>query len=289
MPAQITLLTSWNAYTGLQFISSLDPGILWGAAFLAAILFSLRSSRREGADPRAMYWAGASAILFGLWGGYLLGFVYYGTDGRPWAWLRFWSGGRAEYGGLLAGMLAIAIYLRIRRLPFLRYADAIAPAVALGTAIGRLGCFLNGDDFGTRTTLPWAVTFPPGTEAYADHFTRGWIASSDPLSLPVHPIQLYASLFALALFAFLAWWRPGRSGLRFAAFLVIYGAGRFVDQFFRGDFEPLLGPLSLTQLISLILIVAGLGVAIFVGAGQRFGRPAMVSSDSTRSCTWQEP
>jgi phosphatidylglycerol:prolipoprotein diacylglycerol transferase len=229
------------------------------------------------------------AILFGLWGGHLLGFVYYGTDGRPWAWLRFWSGGRAEYGGLLAGMFAIAIYLRIRKLPFLRYGDSMVPAVALGVAIGRLGCFLNGDDFGTRTTLPWAVTFPPSTEAYAYHLTRGWIASNDPLSLPVHPVQLYALLFALTLFVFLARWCPGRTGLRFAAFLVIYGAGRFVDQFFRGDFEPTLGPLSLTQLISLLLIAAGLGVAVFVRGEHRFGQLAMVSSDSARSCTCQGP
>jgi len=193
MLAQLTMLTSWNAVTALRFLSSVDPGILWGASLLAALLFTLRTAQREGLDPRAMYWAGTSAILFGLWGGYLLGFVYYGTDGRPWAWLRPWSGGRAEYGALLAGMLAIAIYLRVRKLPFLCYADAIVPAVALGAAIGRLGCFLNGDDFGTRSTLPWAVTFASGTEAYADHFNRGWIASGDPLSLPVHPVQLYAS------------------------------------------------------------------------------------------------
>jgi phosphatidylglycerol:prolipoprotein diacylglycerol transferase len=264
MLAQLTMLTNWNAVTALRFLSNVDPGILWGASLLAALLFTLRTARREGLDPRAMYWAGTSAILFGLWGGYLLGFVYYGADGRPWAWLRFWSGGRAEYGALLAGMLATAIYLRIRKLPFLRYADAIVPAVALGAAIGRLGCFLNGDDFGTRSTLPWAVIFPPGTEAYADHFNRGWIVSSDPLSLPVHPVQLYASLFALTLFVFLAWWRPSRTGLRFAGFLVIYGAGRFADQHFRGDFQPILGPFSLTQLISLLLVTAG--AVIWVGA-----------------------
>src|SRR6266403_1549147 len=269
MLAQLTMATSWNTVTALRFLSSVDPGILWGASLLVALLYSLRPARREGLDPRAMYWAGASAILFGLWGGYLLGFVYYGTDGRPWAWLRFWSGGRAEYGGLIAGMFAIALYLQIRKLTFLRYADAIVPAVALGAAIGRLGCFLNGDDFGTRSTLLWAVTFPSGTEAYADHFNRGWIASSDPLSLSIHPVQLYTSLFALMLFAFLAWSRPSRTGLRFASFLVIYGAGRFADQHFRGDFQPILGPLSLTQLISLLLVAGGAVIWVSVRGATR--------------------
>lgn len=241
-----------------RFLSGIDPGILWGAGLVAALAYALRMARRDGLDQRVIYWACALAILFGLWGGYLLGFVYYGTDGRPWAWLRPWSGGRAEYGGQLAGMLTVAIYLRIRKRPFLRCADAIVPAVALGAAIGRLGCFLNGDDFGTRTMLPWAVTFPPGTEAYADHYVRGWINATAPLSLPVHPVQLYASLYALALFVFLSLWRPSRSGQRFAAFLVIYGAGRFLDQYVRGDFQPILGPLSLTQLISLFLVLAGI-------------------------------
>lgn len=247
----------------LRFPAGLDPGILWGAGLVAALAYALRTARRDGLEPRAMYWAGVSALLGGLWGGHLLGIVYYGTDGRPWAWLRFWSGGQAEYGGLIAGALAVALYVKVRKLPFLAYADAIVPAVALGVAIGRIGCFLNGDDFGTRTHLPWAVTFPPGTEAYADHFTRGWITANDPLSLPVHPVQLYASLFALVLFVFLAHWHPRRVGIRFAAFLILYGAGRFVDQFLRGDFRPVLGPLSLTQLISLLFVISG--TAIWLG------------------------
>ncbi len=272
-----------------RFPTGVDPGILWSASLLAALLFTLRTARREELDPPAMYWAGASAILFGLWGGYLLGFVYYGTDGRPWAWLRFWSGGRAEYGGLLAGMLAIATYLLIRKLPFLRYADAIVPAVALGAAIGRLGFFLNGDDFGTRSTLPWAVTFPPGTEAYADHLNRGWIVATAPLSLPVHPVQVYASLFALALFVFLSQLRPSRSGQRFAGFLVIYGAGRCLEQYLRGDFQPMLGPLSLTQLISLFLMAAGLGIVIHPRLKHRSGQLAMVGSDPSRTYKWQQP
>jgi phosphatidylglycerol:prolipoprotein diacylglycerol transferase len=227
---------------------------------LVALAYAILHARTCGLDPRATYWASVIAIFLGLWGGHLLGLVYYGTDGRPWDWLRFWSGGRAEYGGLLGGIFAAIVYLSLRRLPFLRYADAMTPAIALGAAIGRIGCFLNGDDFGTRSTLPWAVTFPPGTEAYADHFSRGWIASSDPLSLPVHPVQLYASLFALGLFVLLASWHLGRAGLRFAIFLVIYGAGRFADQYLRGDFQKILGPFSLTQLISLLLILTGLAL-----------------------------
>ncbi|HXJ13295.1 MAG TPA: prolipoprotein diacylglyceryl transferase family protein [Candidatus Limnocylindrales bacterium] len=238
------------------------PELFEVIALLAALSYTLRSARRDGLELRAMYWAGASAILLGLWGGYLLGFVYYGTDGRPWAWLRFWSGGEAQYGGLLAGALAVAAYLRIRKQLFLRYADAMAPAVALGVAVGRIGCFLNGDDFGTLTQLPWGVRFPPGTEAYADHFARGWIAPGAEFSQAVHPVQLYASLLALALFMGLVHLRESAPGTRLAVLACVHGATRFFIQYWRGDFERVLGPFSLTQLLSLGLVLLGGGFLI---------------------------
>ena len=137
--------------------------MVWVSALIAALAYAVRSARRDGLDPRVAYWGGVFALGLGAWGSSLLGLYYYGTGGLSWAWLRLWSGGRAEYGGLLAGLLAIAVYLRIRRQPFLRYVDSITPAVALGIAIGRIGCFINGDDFGTRTQLPWGVSFPLGT------------------------------------------------------------------------------------------------------------------------------
>lgn len=247
-------------HTLQQSLMALDPGFVWAGAMLAALAYALRSARREGLDARTAYWAGMLAIVFGLWGGHLLGMVYYGADGRPLAWLRFWSGGQAQYGGLIAGALAVLLFLKVRKISLLTYADAIAPAVALGVAIGRIGCFLNGDDFGRLSHLPWAVQFPSGTEAYVDHLTQGWITPADALSLPVHPVQLYATLVWLAFFCVLVLYRPNRSGLRLALFAILQGVGRFAEQFFRGDFQTVLGPLSLTQLISLLLITVGIGL-----------------------------
>jgi phosphatidylglycerol---prolipoprotein diacylglyceryl transferase len=247
-------------HTMQQFLVALDPGFVWAGAILSAMAYAVSAARRESLDTRAVYWACVLAIVFGLWGGHLLGIVYYGTDGRPWAWLRFWSGGQAQYGGLIAGAAAVLLFLKIRKISLLTYADVIAPGVALAVAIGRIGCFLNGDDFGSLSRLPWAVRFPAGTEAYADHVTRGWIAPTDALSLPVHPVQLYATLVWLGFFVVLVVYRPGRPGLRLALFACLQGVGRFVEQYFRGDFRPVLGPLSLTQLISLFFIAMGVGV-----------------------------
>jgi phosphatidylglycerol---prolipoprotein diacylglyceryl transferase len=262
---------------------------MWTMALLSAITYNLRSAKVLGVDSREVYWASVIGLILGVWGGHVMGIFYYGSDGRPYAWLRFWSGGEAQYGGLIAGALAVVAYLRIRRLVILRYADAMVPAVALGVTIGRIGCFLNGDDFGTRATLPWAVTFPPGTEAYADHFNRGWIASSDPLSLSVHPVQLYASLFALALFVFFARWRPSQDGRRFAFFLILYGAGRFIDQYFRGDFQRVLGPLSLTQLISLLLMAVGMSLTMYLRTALHAHETALNPSSQKRLYLCQDP
>ena len=234
------------------------PGMLWVLAALAGLACAVIVAGRGRLNPREMYGAGVVCILFGFWGARLLGMVYYGTGGQPLPWLRFWTGGTAQYGAFLGGGLAMLLFLALRRLPVLSYFDAVAPAVALAVVIGRVGCFFNGCDFGTLSRVPWAVRFPPGTEAYADHLARGWIAPGAGWSLPVHPIQLYASAAWLGLAAILLARRSGIPGLRFGWLAIAHGAGRFAEQFFRGDFRPALGPLSLTQSLSLALVGLGL-------------------------------
>src|SRR3989442_6024880 len=95
---------------------------------------------------------------------------------------------------------------------------------------------------------------------------RGWIAPNASWSLPVHPVQLYDSLLWLSLFVVQAWLPTKLLGLRFSLLLIVHGSGRFVEQFFRGDFQSVLGPLSLTQLISVLFVATG-AVVVWV----RFG------------------
>jgi phosphatidylglycerol:prolipoprotein diacylglycerol transferase len=243
-----------------RFLGELDPEFVWAAALLAALAYSVRSARRSGLDTRNMYWAVVSAILGGLWGGHLLGLFVHGWGGGPLALFHFWRGGKSYYGGLMGGGIAGGLFFHYRKVPVRAYADANMPALALGYAIGRLGCFLNGDDYGTVSRVPWAVVYPSGTEAHAAHVARGWINPGAIWSLPVHPVQLYASLLGLCLFIWLANWRPMRVGSRFWAFVISYGLARFIMEFVRGDFRAVLGPLSLPQVFSLIFILVGVGV-----------------------------
>ena len=243
-----------------RFLTSLDPGVLWSVALLVALLYSLRSARMSGLDPRSMYWAVVCATLGGLFGGHLLDLFVHGWQG-PYSILQFWQGGKSWYGGLLVGGLAGGLFFHYRKLPVLAYTDAAMPALALGYAVGRLGCFLNGDDHGTLSQLPWAVAYPPGTEAYSDHLARGWIGAGAASSLPIHPVQLYASLIGLSLFLLLAHWHPRQAGSRFGAFLILYGASRFcMERWLRGDFRAVLGPLSLPQLFSVLFMMTGVVV-----------------------------
>jgi len=91
---------------------------------------------------------------------------------------------------------------------------------------------------------------------------RGWIEAGTAQSLPVHPVQLYASLAGLVMFVCLSRWRPRYPGDRFAPFAVMYGASRFGLEWLRGDFNPVLGPFSLPQAYSVVFAVIGLVVLL---------------------------
>jgi phosphatidylglycerol:prolipoprotein diacylglycerol transferase len=243
-----------------RYLAGLDPGLVWSVALLAALMYAVRSARQSGLDPRSMYWAVTCAVLGGLFGGHLLDLFVHGWQGGPLAMFQFWQGGKSHYGGLIGGGIAGGLFFHYRRLPVLAYADAAMPALALGYSVGRLGCFLNGDDYGALTNLPWSVVYPTGAEAYADHLARGWISAGAMWSQPIHPVQLYASLQGLCLFVLLAHWRPRRIGSRFCAYVVLYGTARFFMELLRGDFRAVLGPFSLPQLFSMLFVVTGAAI-----------------------------
>jgi phosphatidylglycerol:prolipoprotein diacylglycerol transferase len=135
-------------------------------------------------------------------------------------------------------------------MPGLLTADAFAPGIALGHAIGRLGCFSAGCCWGRRTGVPWAVTF---TNSDANRMF------GTPLGVPLHPTQLYECFAELCVFAFLLWRfrKAHRPGDIIGLYLIVSSILRFGIEFYRFHEQALVGGLSLTQWISLALIVAG--------------------------------
>ncbi len=159
------------------------------------------------------------------------------------------------YGGFLAALAVAVWYMRRHHLPFFETADAFVPGVALGHAIGRLGCFAAGCCWGHQTELPWAVTF---TDPYAHDLV------GVPLGIPLHPAQLYEFVALLAIFAALlaAWRRRGFAGQVLGLYLVLYGVARFALEFTRDRSGSALpwGLVSVSQGIAVLMTIAGLAI-----------------------------
>ena len=175
--------------------------------------------------------------------------------------------GTASWGVYLGVALAIGIYGASRRLTPWPWLDLFASVQPIGEVIGRLGCWLAGDDFGRVTDVPWAIRFPAGSFAWNAHVARGAIPPDAAWSLPVHPEQFYLMANALILFVVIsAVWRRTRDrpGLTLATYLVLYGASRFGWEFFR---DPAAGGaitgLSSSQWMCMVYVAAG-GVLLFV-------------------------
>jgi phosphatidylglycerol:prolipoprotein diacylglycerol transferase len=146
-------------------------------------------------------------------------------------------------GGALGGAAGVLIWGAWRRMPTLQMADMCAPALAIGYAIGRIGCQVSGDgDYGIASSLPWAMAYPDGTV---------------PTTEEVHPTPIYETL-AMGLVAWLLWrWRDRlRPGLLFAWYLVAAGVERFLIEFIRRNDEILLG-LTQPQLIAVAMVAGG--------------------------------
>jgi phosphatidylglycerol:prolipoprotein diacylglycerol transferase len=236
-------------------------GVLLAAAYLGALAWMVRGARRAGLDPDTMTSLGTWAIV-----GALIGAKALLAIRSPQEYLTSLSDLRSLvssagdfYGGFIGALIASAIFLqRHPKLPFWRAADVCAPAIALGQAIGRIGCFMAGDDYGSRTTVPWAVTF---TDPEAARI------GGVPLGVPLHPVQLYESAVCLVLFGFLLWLgrRRHRDGDIIIAYTALYAIARFVLEFFRGDADRGFffgGMLSTSQFIGIIML--GLAVVLLI-------------------------
>jgi phosphatidylglycerol:prolipoprotein diacylglycerol transferase len=168
-------------------------------------------------------------------------------------------------GGFIAAVIAAVVLLRRYRLPALPTFDVIAPSLALGHSIGRIGCLMAGCCWGGHCELPWAIT-------YTDPVAAERLGT--PLHVALHPFPVYAALFNFALYLGLAalFKRRHAPGRVFATYLVLYGTGRFLLEWTRGDAVRgfvLGGALSTSQLIALGLAAAGAGFHWWIGRRAR--------------------
>jgi len=231
-------------------------GVMLAIAFLTAAHVVQRELARKGLDPELASSFVLWAAIGGLVGSRILSLVedWQGFLEHPLGFI-FTGAGFVFYGGLVGGFVTVSLVIWRRGLPWLRVVDCIAPGLAVGQAIGRIGCQLAGDgDWGKPSTLPWAMSYPNaiiGWEAWTS-------ANGLPADVRVHPAPIYETIAYTAVFLVL--WRrrrtPHPDGFMLWLYLLLSGAMRFLVEFVRINAPVALG-LTEAQLISLAIMLAG--------------------------------
>jgi phosphatidylglycerol---prolipoprotein diacylglyceryl transferase len=251
-------------------------GLLVATGVLLGLWISVRNSAKQGINPEHAWNLGIYVVLAGIIGAKVLYVInewssYSGHLGDIFSLSTLQAGGVFS-GGLIAGFAVAAWYVRKHKIPALATCDAFAPGLAIGHAIGRLGCFAAGCCFGKETHHFWGVTF---THPLANAI------SGTPLNVPLEPTQLFEAAVELANFFVLTWMfnRKKFDGQVISAFFILYGTARFFLEFLRGDpgrGEIIPGVLSGTQLIAIFLVVTG-GFIWWLRSSQR-----VVAAPATR-------
>ncbi len=231
--------------------------------FMAGLWTASRRGLREGIASEKILDLGPWLILGAILGARTLYVISYWNEEfaqRPMEMFMIQKGGLVFYGGLVGSSLACIIYARVKKLPLWKFADVLAPSIALGYVFGRIGCLLNGCCYGRVCTLPWAIRYPNQSPVWQQHHNLGLVGMDDP-SEPVHPTQVYESLLNLAFYLGLAWLyrRKKFDGQVFGTYLVGYALLRSFVELFRGDYPQhyLGGWATPAHLISIGIIVAG--------------------------------
>ncbi len=187
---------------------------------------------------------------------------------NPFAVLAIWEGGLAIHGAILGGLLAGIFYTRKYKISFWKFADTLAPSLVLGQAIGRIGCFFNGDAHGYPTDMPWGMVFSP--ESPAGRMFPGQA---------LHPTQLYEMVFNLIIFGVL--WsvrnKIKTKGNLFLLYIMLYSTGRIFVEHFRADKLTYFNNISAAQSIGVIGTVAALVIMLLLN------RKSSISAESASS------
>jgi phosphatidylglycerol---prolipoprotein diacylglyceryl transferase len=231
-------------------------GVMVALAFLAGLSVTVKLARRSGLNAELVTNLAVYVAVAGMLGAKILMIVfdwdhYMANPGDIFSLGTLQAAGVFQ-GGFILALVTAFLYLRHQKLPPLATSDAFAPGLALGHAIGKIGCFAAGCCWGIETKLPWAVRF---------HDPAAYALTGVPLEIPLHPAQLYESGAELLVFGFLYWrfGRPHAPGQIIGLYLVISSAARFLIEFTRNHEQalPFGLPFSITQWIAIGLAMAG--------------------------------
>ncbi len=251
-------------------------GIMVALGFVLAILVLLKERTRAGITADNVFDLGLIAVFGGVFGARLFYVIQFHHQfaGKPLEVFRIDKGGLVFYGGFLLAFLVVWGYCRWKKISFLRVMDIFAPAVAMGHASGRIGCFLQGCCFG-RPTSSWpSAVFPAGSApalrypAEPADLYAGVRTACD--SLPLIPVQLYeaACNFLIALLLIWLLKKIRRPGGVAAIYLAAYAVMRFCMELMRGDHTDHIGMFTPSQAIALFVMLP-VAAVVFYFAGRK--------------------
>ena len=253
-------------------------GFMLMVGFMMGLWVVRRKAYAEGLRMERISDLCLYVLISSIFGARLLFVLHHYSDyaSQPLEIFKLFRGGLSFYGGFFAAIVTGTLACRRWNLPPLRIMDMMAVGLALGLAFGRIGCFLNGCCYGDPAPgLAWAVAFPKTTDAqhnvdgsppFLHHLEEGWVGFADPYSLPVHPTQLYESMWALVMFLILdAFYKYKKGdGELVLLFCILYAPMRFFFEILRDDSEAVLAGLTVSQvvgiptfLIAMYLFVSG--------------------------------
>jgi phosphatidylglycerol:prolipoprotein diacylglycerol transferase len=216
-------------------------------AFLLAYWVSSFEFKRKGLTEKLLSNAFLAIIIGGIGGAKIL----YVIENVPISQLvsdplgyLFSRGGLTFYGGFIGAVILLLIVAKRSKTSFWMIGDAISPSLALAYAIGRIGCFLVGDDYGIISNLPWAISFPKGLP---------------PTTERVHPTQLY-EVIAMTVVFLIIWKirkKPAPNGWLFSIYFILAGFERFLIEFIRSTTQSPIPYLSVAQVMAIVLIAVG--------------------------------
>ena len=223
-------------------------GLMVALAFLAGYWIASLEFKRKKLDDKLLGNILLLSMLGGI-GGAKLMYIFENVPlsdfiSSPFTHI-FSRGGLTFYGGFIGAVLLFWILTVKNKVSFFKVMDAMAPALAIGHSIGRIGCFLVGDDYGIKSDVPWAVAFPKGLPPTTD---------------PVHPTQIY-EVILMGLVFFVLWKLRKRNtpdGWLFSILIILAGIERFLIEFLRSTTPSPIPDLSVAQLIAIGLIVIGI-------------------------------
>ncbi len=189
--------------------------------------------------------------------------------------LAVWNGGLVAYGGFLGGFVGAAVFCRRQRVSLLEFADCAVPSLCTGLLLTRVGCFLNGCDFGAPSEGPWAVHFPAGSPAFVTQQLQGVLPPHAMQSLAVHPTQLYEAAVGVLLLGAVQW-RRRFAGQSLVVFTMGYALLRILIETVRADGERgQVGLLSTSQFIAVLTFFSAAGLLVYLRGFRTwwYGRP----------------